>query len=808
MTEPNNNITGKAPLPKALKMLHIDDNLHSNITDEIYKNPDFINSKRIRRSTTPIYNTDESDLYNTTTTNYDTIDTNESKRRKKTKNNHNSNSFIFSKEDLEIYKDWKLPNLINAANSLNGNISFLAKDIDDFPLTNENSNVKDYYPNAIKINYNPDKLLNFNTLINSSKNYNFTNLNHILNFNDFKINQSPDIFNLFFQSNNNDLPYNGAIKSKKDSSTTKTLPTLNDRIRFKKNIWKSSLANFINSNVLLTNQSNLSIDDFKKRLRKQPKRYLYHHNNNITNSTNVSLRKHHHNQSDNNNSSTNNNNSNNEKSSSIEYIHFHDFEIKTWYNTPYSEEYNNNKILYICDFCLKYMSSRYTFNRHKLKCNKYKPPGNEIYRDGKLSIWEVDARENIIYCQSLCLLAKLFLNSKTLYYDVESFIFYILTEREDSDDINIPNKFHLVAYFSQEKLSSTDYNLSCILTLPIYQRRGYGHFLMDFSYLLSRRSFKLGTPEKPLSDLGLLSYRNFWKIKCAQTLIKLKSYIDDMDDGDYFNITLEVISNLTGMIPVDVVFGLEQLKLLYKRVTHDGKIQYAIKIDSWDRIYKIYNDWDAKGYQKLNPDKLFWKPMIFGPSCGINAVGTMIETIDSNKKVPPVSTVDVSLTSNLSVHDHSTNVNLTTNSNDPNAVNTENIPNIQVDTFKKSIEQLTNFLKDDLEDPRSLEQITIDKLKSEPIISSSDLNHENWELCFIETKELSNYQNSLSTGRESSFNRARKKIRPKTPIRLIENSESENDDTPDDRESSNLTNLPISTDIDSISLTSSINSSS
>ena len=37
-----------------------------------------------------------------------------------------------------------------------------------------------------------------------------------------------------------------------------------------------------------------------------------------------------------------------------------------------------------------------------------------------------------MYCQSLCLLSKLFLDHKTLYYDVDPFLFYVLTEK-DSD---------------------------------------------------------------------------------------------------------------------------------------------------------------------------------------------------------------------------------------------------------------------------------------------------------------------------------------------------------------------------------------
>jgi len=76
------------------------------------------------------------------------------------------------------------------------------------------------------------------------------------------------------------------------------------------------------------------------------------------------------------------------------------------------------------------------------RCTLLHPPGNEIYRQDNWSIFEVDGNVSQIYCQNLCLLAKLFLDHKTLYYDVEPFVFYVLT-LTDNDGC------HLIGYFSK-----------------------------------------------------------------------------------------------------------------------------------------------------------------------------------------------------------------------------------------------------------------------------------------------------------------------------------------------------------------------
>lgn len=278
--------------------------------------------------------------------------------------------------------------------------------------------------------------------------------------------------------------------------------------------------------------------------------------------------------------------------SKIKSINFGGYEIETWYAAPYPEEYSRNRVLYICEFCLKYMNSDYVAWRHKLKCPAKHPPGDEIYRDRSISIFEVDGRKNPVYCQNLCLLAKLFLGSKTLYYDVEPFLFYVMTEYDDLG-------CHFVGYFSKEKRPSSANNVSCILTLPIHQRKGYGNLLIDFSYLLTRIEGKNGSPEKPLSDMGLVSYRNYWRLILSYQLRDLKTPLSIAD-----------LSDRTGMTADDIVSALEGLRAL---VRDPITKTYAIRLDL--KYYEeVISGWESKGYVQLNPDALLWTPYIMGRS--------------------------------------------------------------------------------------------------------------------------------------------------------------------------------------------------
>jgi hypothetical protein len=135
------------------------------------------------------------------------------------------------------------------------------------------------------------------------------------------------------------------------------------------------------------------------------------------------------------------------KVKNIETIVMGSWLVAAWYYSPFPAEYSDVETLYVCEFCLSYMKKRKTLKKHKVECTCRKPPGKEIYRHEDISVYELDGKEHRAYCQKLCLLAKLFLDHKTLYYDVTPFYFYVVTKVDQ-------HGAHIVGYFSKEKVSS------------------------------------------------------------------------------------------------------------------------------------------------------------------------------------------------------------------------------------------------------------------------------------------------------------------------------------------------------------------
>lgn len=182
---------------------------------------------------------------------------------------------------------------------------------------------------------------------------------------------------------------------------------------------------------------------------------------------------------------------------------------------------------------------------------------------------------------------------------------------------------HFVGYFSKEKRPSSLNNVSCILVLPIHQRRGFGHLLIDFSYLLTRVEQKTGSPEKPLSDMGLVSYRSYWRlIMCYQLLNQQQPF------------SISDISDNTGMTADDIVSALEGLRAL---VRDPVTKQYAFRLD-YAFFEEYISQYEAKGYAKLDSECLIWVPYVMGrDNMHYESAAPLHTVAQRDDEQPPVS---------------------------------------------------------------------------------------------------------------------------------------------------------------------------
>ncbi|GAW13336.1 hypothetical protein ANO14919_027180 [Xylariales sp. No.14919] len=184
--------------------------------------------------------------------------------------------------------------------------------------------------------------------------------------------------------------------------------------------------------------------------------------------------------------------------------------------------------------------------------------GDSIFSEGEWSVWEVDGEKNGLFCQNLSLFAKLFLDNKSVFFDVTGFNYFLLvytppvTETNPASpilndpaletrvDSEIPAPVsansqlgasptslsqrprpQIVGFFSKEQMSWDNNNLACILVFPPWQRKGLGTLLMGVSYEISRREGILGGPEKPISELGRKGYKRFWAGEITRWILEL-----------------------------------------------------------------------------------------------------------------------------------------------------------------------------------------------------------------------------------------------------------------------------------------------
>lgn len=232
--------------------------------------------------------------------------------------------------------------------------------------------------------------------------------------------------------------------------------------------------------------------------------------------------------------------------------------------------------LYVCEYCFKYTDVEQECQAHRISCTfkkTYPPVGKLMYRDeySQYIITKVRGFENVLFTQNLCLFGKLFLDNKSVYYNVDPFDFYIVYGHDSTDDKSSNLKFKPMGFFSKEVLSwDSDNNLACICVFPPFQRKGLGNLLIEFLYELAAVTTgqKFSGPEFPLSPFGKISYYNYWSKKLTLTL-----YEHIIKEGRVsFNLT--EIANLTGFRREDILITLEYMKVLHrsirKRATSKG----------------------------------------------------------------------------------------------------------------------------------------------------------------------------------------------------------------------------------------------
>lgn len=202
------------------------------------------------------------------------------------------------------------------------------------------------------------------------------------------------------------------------------------------------------------------------------------------------------------------------------------------------------------------------------------PPGDVIYDKDDYVIHQLDGEEHKLYCQNLSLLAKLFLETKSVFFDASTFLYHTLILRTPDHPYG-----RVAGFFSKEKMSWDNNNLACILIFPPYQRRGLGQVLIGASYVLGRKEGRFGGPERPLSEPGRKGYLAYWCAEVARCILS---------GAAKRTIGVKQISDETWIMPEDVVVALKDMDVLEKRKTGSGSIVVnKSKVGAWMEKHRV-----------------------------------------------------------------------------------------------------------------------------------------------------------------------------------------------------------------------------
>ncbi|KAL3816064.1 hypothetical protein ACHAXA_010369 [Cyclostephanos tholiformis] len=266
------------------------------------------------------------------------------------------------------------------------------------------------------------------------------------------------------------------------------------------------------------------------------------------------------------------------------------FRMDTWYFSPLPKELLRDSpggmidVLYVDEFSFNFFTRKEELLRYQQKTfalgnttvDRRHPPGNEIYRCGNLSSeWML----GIFFTFAL----------NHIYITLLSFVGIAPLL------MSIMKWYHPVGYYSKEKYSDVGYNLACILTFPSHQRKGYGRFLIAFSYELSKKEEKVGSPEKPMSDLGQQAYIPYWTSTIVDFLLNHSKNSKSMSIMD--------IAKKTSIMAEDIIFALNTLGIL--KFVNGVYFIYAERahLETLAKKHPVKEP-------RVDPNKLHWTPYI------------------------------------------------------------------------------------------------------------------------------------------------------------------------------------------------------